>query len=255
MMQKLLLSLLWLLLSTTTLFGAYDVKIGVYKNAKNLKANIAKIKPAKYRNYIHIKKKNNLNYVHAVIEGNKEARNALHAYKRVFEDAFISKKQVKLKKVPKKAPKKAPQKVAQKAPSPSPEEKPMKEKPVDEVKHEAPKEQVLAKDLLLNKKVYLCYEKQTAGTQKRIVQMHFKQENVAYLPLGSKNKPLNFPYTFVKDTIALPVSNMLVTHKILKKEKNYVSGMSYINGKEAHALRYYFDKEAAEAFVADRSPK
>jgi hypothetical protein len=233
-MHRLIVSLIFV---STALFGAYDIKIGVYKNEKNLRENIKKIKHTKYRKSIIIEKKNNLYYAHAVMETNKDAKNAVNVYKRIFKDAFIAKEQVKSLKPVKK--------VAPPTPKPTP-------KPEQKVKKEEPKEKLFSKALFANKKIYLCYEKGVEVMKKRVVQLDFKKEHVKYTPLEAKKKSIDIKYTFVQDNIVYPMSNLLVTHKFFEKKKDYISGKSYINGKEAHALRYYFDKKSALAFVESK---
>jgi len=214
------------------LFGAYDVKLGVYKNAKNVRENIAKIKYTKYRKQIIVEKKGRLHYVHAVIASNKEARDALHVYRRVFKDAFISKTPVVLKKKAKKVKKVSLPRVKQVK------------------KPEEIKQLCNVKELLVDKTVYVCYEKESSDVQKRVVQMRFGQKYVEYLPLQSESQPLKLQYAFEKDNVILPMSGLIVIHKIYKKEVNFLYVQSFINGKKAHVLRYYFDENAALAFVA-----
>ncbi len=226
------------------LFGAYDVKLGVYKHAKNVRTNIAKIKYTKYRKKIIVEKKGRFHYVHAVIASNKEAREALHVYKRVFKDAFISKKPVILKKKVKKVKAVSNAKkvtnVKKVSPPPVKEEKEPEEiKPPCDVK-----------ELLTDKTVYVCYEKKSSDAKRRVVEMRFGRVYVEYMPIHSKDQPLKIFYSFQKDTVLLPISGLKVMHQVYQKEANFLYVKSFINGKEAHALRYYFDENAALAFVA-----
>jgi len=216
-MQK-FLALLVISFYATTLFGAYDVKIGVYKNAKNLRANIAKIKNTKYRKSIVIEKKNRLYYAHAILPSSKDARNALHAYKRVFNDAFISQKQVETKKVIKKI--KIPKKI----------------------------QTINAKELLMDKTIYACYEK-SDDINKRVVKIHFEKEHIVYTSLLNKNKPLNIKYIFNKENIILSLSGLEVRHKVYKKDENTLYLISFIEGKKISKLRYFFEKKDAMNFL------
>ena len=226
-MQKFLV-LLVIFFYTTTLFGAYDVKIGVYKNAKNLRANIAKIKSTKYRKSIVIEKKNRLYYAHAILPSSKDARNALHAYKRVFDDAFISKKQVQTKVIIKRVfPK-----VAKK------------------IKTQKKIQIINAKELLIDKTIYVCYEK-SDDVNKRVVKMHFEKEHIVYTSLINKNKPLKIKYTFNKENIILSLSGLEVRHKVYKKDENILYLTSFIEGKKISKLRYFFEKKDAMNFLKE----
>jgi len=236
--MKKLLALLGILFYTTTLFGAYDVKIGVYKNAKNLRANIAKIKSTKYRKSIVIERKNRLYYAHAILPSNKDARNALYAYKRVFDDAFIAKKQVQIKKRVKKA---------------SPVVKKEKQEKVLRTQKKEKKqsniEMINAQALLENKTIYLCYEKGPKHLKDRVVQMVFEKEYVIYNPLKKMSSPVNMPYEFKDNNLTLHLSDMNITHNVYKKASNFLYAKSMIDGLVVNKLRYYFDENAALEFV------
>lgn len=93
-MKKLRALGLFLIVLNTILYASYDVKIGVYKNVQNLRANIKKIKTFSYRNKIVIIRKGTLYYAHAIFESNSEAKKALSEYKIYFSDAFIAKEPV-----------------------------------------------------------------------------------------------------------------------------------------------------------------
>ena len=61
-MNKILL-LLALLLPAQNLFGAYKIKIAVYKDHANLMTYVSKISEKEYRKNILIEEKNHLHYV------------------------------------------------------------------------------------------------------------------------------------------------------------------------------------------------
>lgn len=258
-MIKLIVSLS-ILFYTTTLFGAYDVKLGVYKNVKNVHANIAKIKNTKYRKSIIIDKKRNKYYVHAIIESNKEARNALRAYRRIFKDAFISKRQVRVKKAVKKA---APPVAKTAAVKESIEQnntiqtaqikEPIEQnQTVTKVEIPKPIEKINAQALLTNKTIYLCYEEGPAHLKGRVVEMVFEKDHVIYNPLKKMTRPVKMPYTFKDNNLTLELSGMKIIHDLYKKEGKCLCAKSVIDGLEVNKLRYYFDKEAAMAFAVGK---
>ena len=236
--MKKLLALLGILFYTTTLFGAYDVKIGVYKNAKNLRANIAKIKSTKYRKSIVIEKKNRLYYAHAVLPSNKDARNALHAYRQIFVDAFIAKEQVHIKKRVKKS-------------SPVVKKKRKEKTLVLKKKQEKQTkvEMINIQALLENRTMYLCYEKGPKHLKDRVVQMVFEKEYVIYNPLKKMSSPVNMPYEFKDNNLTLHLSDMKITHNVYKQAPNFLYAQSMIDGLVVNKLRYYFDESAALEFV------
>ena len=205
--MKKLLVLFSVVAHTSMLFGAYDVKLGVYKNAKNLRANIAKVKSSKYRNYIVVQKRNNLNYVHAVIDSGAEAKKALYAYKHVFKDAFISKTQVQNRNT-KKA-------------------KRVSHKPkTDKTKQN----KMNAKLLLHHKTVYLCYDKSPKHLKNRVVKMIFEDDSVHYEPLYKKDIQLDMQYAFKENNVVLNLSDINITHEIDKANDEYLSAKNSISG-------------------------
>lgn len=229
--MKKIFILVSILTYTTTLFGAYDIKIGVYQNAKNLRANIAKIKNTKYRKSIIVEKKQRLYYAHAILSSNKDARNALHAYKSIFKDAFISKNQVKIKKLLEKTVRKISPEVTQ------------------EVKNPKKIQNINAQELLADRTMYLCYEKGPKHLKDRVVKMVFEKEYVIYNPLKKMSTAVNLPYEFEDNNLTLHLSDMEIIHNIYKKESSFLYAKSMIDGLVVNKLRYYFDEASALAFV------
>jgi len=221
----------------STLFGAYEIKLGVYKNTKNLQLNIEKIKSTKYKKYISIRRKNNLNYVHAIIDGNKkEAERALKIYKTIFKDAFIShRKVVQIKKVQKKVSLKASSIVSLTTPPQIPE--------IVKVKH------FNAQKLLKNKTIYLCYETDVTHSQKRIMEMKFSEGTLKYRSLLHDFTPIDVVYHFDNESIYLEISGIDFKHRIDDVNENSLYLTSFINGKKAHRLRYYFTLKDAKKYM------
>ena len=219
---------LTLFLAASNLFGAYEVKIAMYKNHHFLMAMIAKVKEPEYKKNIVIQKKDQSYYVTSpVYETKGEARKALRAYKKVFKDAFIQ------------------DAIKQKPPTQASNNAVIIEKQEPQIE-----KRCSAEELLANKTVYLCYENASTSAQKRIVQMDFEEEYMEYLPLKSTYAPLKISYTFKDDTVVLPISGLEFVHKIYKKEDNFLQVKSFTDGKESsHTLRYYFKKEDLDRFI------
>lgn len=227
-MKKIFL-LLALLFSASNLFGAYKVKIAVYKNHANLMGIISKISVAEYRKNIIIEKKNHLYYVTSTLyESKSEAMKALKVYKKVFSDAFIDKAEQK--------------KIA-----------PAATEVLAQTPERTEKKQINAFDakrLLENKTVYLCNENVSKNAKKQIAKMDFKNEYVVYSKLGKDMPPIKIPYTFDKDCVILPRSGIEFKYKIYQEGEHFLSAKSFINDNEGNHFRYYFDKEAALSFAA-----
>ena len=189
---------------------------------------IAKIKASEYKKNIVIEKRNEFYYVtSALYESKSEAQKALHAYKKVFKDAYIQ-EDVKSQVATAASEKTVSTELG----------KPQTEKPCN------------AEELLENKTVYLCYENGSTSAQKRIIQMDFEEEYMEYLPLKSTYDPLKISYTFKDDTVVLPISGLEFVHKIYKKEESFLRVKSFTEGKESsYTLRYYFKKEDALEFL------
>jgi hypothetical protein len=223
------------ILFSSMLFGAYDIKIGVFQNGKNLRANIAKVKPSTFRKQIIVQKKNNLYYAHAVIFGTGiNAANALKAYRKVFKDAFISGKVREVKTKPKV-------KIIPKNISVKKEQKLL---PVPKVK----KELLDAKTLLLDKNVYVCYVNGPGHLDDRVVQMVFNEKSMVYSPLDKKVS-LNIKYKIKKDKVFLNVMDTEIIHKLVDHKEGYITVESYIGMKKMHDLRYFFNQEDAFQYL------
>lgn len=232
-MKKVFIALLFSCLYTSILLGAYDIKLGVYKNTKNLQLNIEKIKPTKYKNYISIRRKNNLNYVHAITDGNREeAESALKVYKSIFKEAFISTQPITLTK---KVQKKATSKVS------SPQIKTIPK--IANVKH------FDAQTLLKNKTIYLCYEADVLHSQKRIMEMRFSDETLKYRSLLHDFTPIDVVYHFDEGSIYFTLSGIDFKHTINEENQKFLYLTSFIKGKKAHRLRYYFTLEDAQQYM------
>ena len=205
--------LIFAILGIHLLFGAYDIKLGVFANVKNLRANIAKVRPVMFRHKIIVQKKNNLYYTHAIISGTDvQAAKALKSYSTIFPDAFISgqvKEQYKKIRVMKK------QRVLKK------------------------KVLLDAGSLLQGKTIYLCYADGPSHLDNRIVAMTFNDKTITYTPLEKKST-VEIPYTIEKNKVLLHVSDTQMIHKVIDNRKTYLDVESYIGTKKMHHLRYYF---------------
>jgi len=233
-MMNIIVVIFTIIMYTSMLFGAYDVKIGVYKNAKNLHAKILQIKNTTYRKYVVVDKRGKFHYAHAVLSTNKKAHQALRIYKRVFPDAFISKEQITLKK---RRIKKTQKKVL------NANNKKQIKKILKTTKH------IDATTLLNNKTFYLCYDKAPKAFKSRVVKMVFSKDSIEYMPLDNKDSHLNIDYVFREDTIILNLLDMNVTHKIDAVKKGYLVASNQDNNVTIYTLRYYFDKENALNFI------
>ena len=225
------------------LFGAYDIKLGVFANVKNLRANIVKVRPVVFRHKIIVQKKNKLYYTHAIIPGSGvQAAKALKSYKRIFPDAFISgevKEHHRKRKVVKK--RRAVKKVK--------ETDKTENYPILKATEISPKEKLLAIDSLLEgKTIYLCYADGPSHLDNRIVAMTFNGKTITYTPLEKKST-VEIPYTIEKNKVLLDVADTQMIHKVIENRKTYLDVESYIGTKKMHHLRYYFIVKDAIAYL------
>jgi len=212
------------------LFAGYDVKLGVYKNAKNLRANVAKIKSTKHRKNVLIEKRGPLYYAHAIVASKQEAKTALREYKEVFSDAFIAKEQVRMKK--KKKLKKVFNKTKKKT-----------------LKVNKKINKLNAGDLLQGKTVYLCYDKSPKRLKERVVKLVFSEKMLSYIPLDKNDTKLELGYSFEENKLTLNLPDMNITHEINAIKEGYLEASNRVEGKNIYTLRYYFDEEDAWEFV------
>lgn len=221
------------LFASSDLFGAYKIKIAVYKDHSNLMTYISKIPEADYRKNILIEEKNNLHYVTSTLyESEDEVNKALNSYKKVFPDAFITE---------------IAQEIILSAPTEAPVQTsdPQSTEPIE-------KEQVNAleaKILLENKTVYICNEDGSKKAQKEVIRLDFKKEYVLYSKLSRDVPPIEIPYTFDQDCVILPISGIDFKYKIYQEGHEFLSAQSFVNGKEGNHFRYYFDEDLAFKFT------
>lgn len=216
------------LFATSNLFGAYQIKIAVYKDHANLMTYISKIPEADYRKNILIEEKNHLYYVTSSLYENESAVNkALSTYKKVFPDAFIVE-------------------VEQKSIVPTSKEV------VAQTPEVIENESVTsfdAKNLLENRTVYLCNKDGSKSAKKQVVKLEFKKEYVIYSKLKRDVPPIQIPYTFDQDCVIVPMSGINFKYKIYQEGHDFLSAQSFMNDKEGHHFRYYFDEDLALEFA------
>ncbi|CAA6812038.1 MAG: Unknown protein [uncultured Sulfurovum sp.] len=249
-MKKLIL-FITLLFYSTTLFGddsAYNVKVGVFKNSQKLRQNIAKIKPSKYKKYLVIEKKNNLNYVYAPIKSNIEAKKALDAYKQIFKDAYITKRKIVVKE--KKDINKKILEKKQKNHTNTKVKKLPKINPNVQKKYKVKRKHIDLSGVLENNTFYLCLDETSAISKNRIAKMSFDEESVSYFSNEYASTPLSMEYHVYKDMVKMKVNSLDIVHifNSLKEEKYYLV-QSFIGKKKSDVLRYYLHKEDAYNYM------
>ena len=221
------------LFATSNLFGAYQIKIAVYKDHANLMTYISKIYGRSYRKDIIIEKKNHLYYVTSTLyESENEVKKALNAYKKVFPDAFIGEVE---------------QKIVVSALAEALGQTP---EPIENEQSTAIDAKILdAKILLENKTVYICNENGSEKAKKEIIRLDFKKEYVLYSKLSRNVPPIEIPYSFDQDCLILPMSGIDFKYQIHAQEDDFLSAKSFINDKEGKHFRYYFDEDLAFNFT------
>jgi hypothetical protein len=272
--------LLVLIFSTSMLLGAFDIKLGVFKNIKNLRVNIAKVKPYTFRKQIIVKKRKSFYYTYAIVKGSRsQATKALKAYQHIFKDAFIAgqikpskkiaKKKISAKKSVRK--KRTSKKVSVKKVTDKknmPIKKTLIKKEMDALVEDvndtkkntskivvAPRVMVEKKvtiidikEVLSLKTVYLCYEGGPAHLKHRVVQMTFNEDTISYNPLG-EDPILDIAYKMEENKVVLTLMDTQMTHKIVDNQEDYLSVKSYVGDKKMHTLRYYFNESLAVKYV------
>ena len=107
-----------------------------------------------------------------------------------------------------------------------------------------------AKILLAGKTIYLCYENKMNLMQRRLTEMHFGKDTVSYKTLLHENNAIEVPYTFDKGSVILNMSGLKFVHNIFAVYPTFIRIRSFKAGKASETtIRYYFNKNAALAFV------
>ncbi|MDQ7047344.1 MAG: SPOR domain-containing protein [Sulfurovum sp.] len=213
------------IVASSNLFGAYVVKLAVYKNYTNLMTVIAKIPDERYRKNIVIEKKDDYHYLTSTrYESKTEAKKALGSYRIAFSDAFIIKVKEQEQNIVS-----APEDVV--VPTP------VNPNVIGLVK-KRPASSLDVKHLLENKTVYVCDAKGSKKTQKQIIKVKFEKESVSYTKLSTQIYTIDVPYIFDRNCVILSRSAIHFRYQTHTEKYDFLSPKSFMNNSDDRAFQF-----------------
>ena len=238
------------------------IRLAVYKNAESLQSQVAKVIPEKYRKKIRIETSGELHYASATLLAEEDVDNALKAYRAVFPDAFLmpakmgiaSEEQTTIYDTPRSA-------------KDEKKQLGMLRRYLEKTKDERVTYNPADLSQLLNSTpvrhweryihdnhsiLYLCHEDGAQRELKIVTKLAFENGGITYTSLTHNKPPMRIGYRYSGDKLAIIDINkgtMLLEHKIISVNKDYIKAGVWQHGLYINTARYYFNKEKSLAFI------
>lgn len=223
---------------------SYSVRIAVYNNIDSLQHELNKLSPA-LRKTVEIQKRGEQHVACSIhTEDKTKLQELLPSYQKIFPDAFISTYQTtEINTVKKTEAKKTPLPIKQKIVY-----KPYSRKIVD-----PPKENIPLYDRFHQKTLYLCAYGKDIWSPNVLIHVAFFDKEVIYTPIMGEVSSRREIYTIDKNKLYISQqglfdSEIYNTLDSITSEYYLISG--WVGNTNVNTIRYYFDLEKAEAYVA-----
>jgi len=228
---------------------SYAVRIAVYNNADSLQEELNKLSPA-VRKTVEIQKRGEQHVACSIHTNDKtKLQKLLPSYKKVFPDAFISAYQapeinttqtntVKTIEV-KKTPPQIKQKIVY---------NPYSRKIVNPTKNIIP-----LYDRFYQKTLYLCAYGEDPWSPNVLIHVAFFDKEVIYTPIMGEISPRREIYTIDKNKLHISQQGLFdseIYSTLDSVASEYYLISSWVGKSKVNTIRYYFDLEKAEAYVA-----
>jgi hypothetical protein len=228
---------------------SYTIRIAVYKNIDSLEHELNKLSPV-LRKTVEIQKRGEQHLACSSHTDNKEKlEKLLPSYQKVFPDAFISTYQTaeinttQINTVKKTEVKKMPPQIKQKIVY-----NPYSRKIVNPTKKNIP-----LYDRFHQKTLYLCAYGEHPWSPNVLLHVAFFDKEVIYTPLMGEVSTRREIYTIDNNRLYISKqglfdSEIYNTLDSITSEYYLISG--WVGNTKVNTIRYYFDLEKAEAYVA-----
>ena len=228
---------------------SYTIRIAVYKNIDSLEHELNKLSPV-LRKTVEIQKRGEQHLACSAHTDNKEKlEKLLPSYQKVFPDAFISAHQVQeinttqtkpVKKI--EANKTVPQ-IKQKIVY-----KPYSRKIVNPTKNN-----ISLYDRFHQKTLYLCAYGENPWSPNVLIHVAFFDKEVIYTPIMGEVSPRREIYTIDQNKLHISQQGLFdseIYNTLDSVTSEYYLISSWVGKSKVNTIRYYFDLEKAEAYVA-----
>ncbi len=228
---------------------SYNIRIAVYKNIDALEHELNKLSPL-LRKTVERQKKGEQHVACSEQTDNKEKlEKLLPSYQKVFPDAFISTSQTternttQINTVKKTEVKQIPPQIKQKIVY-----NPYSRKIVNPTKKDIP-----LYDRFHQKTLYLCAYGEHPWSHNVLIHVAFFDKEVIYTPMMGEVSAKREIYTIDKNKLYISKqglfdSEIYNTLDSITSEYYLISG--WVGDTKVNTIRYYFDLEKAEAYVA-----
>lgn len=241
MFRLLSISILLILPLQSIASVSYAVHIAVYKNVDSLHRQLNKLSP-KLRKTIEIQKREKLHIATSLhTKDKKTLQKLLPSYKKVFPDAFISTYQ-KPKRNATKVKKELPQ-IAQER-----DKVAYSRKIIDPTI-----EDVSFYDRIQQKTLYLCAYGKDTWSPNVLIHVTFRKKEVTYTPIMGEVSPRKVAYKIKNNKLYLSQKGLFnpeIYSTLESVTSHYYLISSWIGKRKINTIRYYFDLDAAKAYVA-----
>jgi len=252
MFRLLSITILFILPLQSIASSSYVVRLAVYKNANSLQQELNKLSPA-LRKTIEIKKRGEEHVVCSMqTEDKKSLQKLLLSYKKVFPDAFISEYK-KIEGAPTKEKEELPQ-TTQK----TEKELPQTIKKAVTVTYSRKiinptKEEIPFYDRIRQKTLYLCAYGEEEWSPNVLMHVAFFEKEVIYTPIMGEVPVKKAEYKIENDKLYIFQEGLFDPESYSTLEsitEHYYLISSWIGEQKINTIRYYFDLDNAEQYVA-----
>ncbi len=241
MFRLLSISILLILPLQSIASVSYVVRIAVYKNVDSLQKELNKLSPA-LKKTIEIQKRGEQHVACSIHTNDKtKLQKLLPSYKKVFPDAFISTYQA-VKISPIKVKKELPR-IIQK-----------KDYPTYSRKIINPtKKNISFYDRIHQKTLYLCAYGEETWSPNILIHVTFFDKEVIYTPIMGEVSSKKETYTIDDNKLYISQKGRFdpeIYSTLESITSTYYLISTWVGKSKVSTIRYYFDLETAEAYVA-----
>lgn len=234
---------------------SYVVRIAVYKNVDSLQYELNKLSPT-LRKTIEIQKRGEDHVACSIhTEDKQKLQKLLPSYKKVFPDAFISTyKATEINKtIPPQTTKTTPVKTTEIKETPSNIKQKRVYTPYSRKIVNPPKNDISLYDRFHQKTLYLCAYGAEEWSPNILIHVAFFDKEVIYTPIMGDISPRREVYTIEKNKLYISQLGLFdseISNTLDSITSEYYLISTWVGKSKVTTIRYYFDLEKAEAYIA-----
>ena len=246
---------------------SYAVRLAVYNNADSLQKELNKLSPA-LRETIKIQKRGAQHVACSIhTKDKKKLQTLLASYKKVFPDAFISTyqptevnttqtntvKKTEANKMMPQITKTNPVKTIEVKKTPSNIKQKIVYTPYNRKIVNPTKNDISLYDRFHQKTLYLCAYGVEKWSPNVLIHVAFFDKEVIYTPIMGDISPRREVYTIDKNNLYISQQGLFdseISNTLDSVTSDYYLISTWIGKSKVNTIRYYFDLEKAEAYIA-----